>query len=70
MTLYTPIAEFDVFPNQGNNVSERIVATYQSRSVYVEKNDDGNYQIVKLLSTDPKDFMDSNFQPGAILPSL
>lgn len=69
MTLYTPMAESDIFPNQGTNTSARIVTTYQSRSVYVEKNDNGNYQIVKLLSTDPKDFMDPQYQPGAILSS-
>ena len=67
MTLYTPMIETDIFPNQVDNNSERTVTTYQNKAVYVEKNEDGNYQIIKLLSTDPKDFMDPEYQPGSIL---
>lgn len=67
MTLYTPMIETDIFPNQVDNNSERTVTTYQNKAVYIEKNEDGNYQIIKLLSTDPKDFMDPQYQPGSIL---
>ncbi|ASK63472.1 hypothetical protein CFK37_15575 [Virgibacillus phasianinus] len=69
MTLYTPMTESEIFPEQNNQNSNRLVINHQNRSVYVEKNKAGNYQIVQLLSTDPKDFMDPEYQPGSILSS-
>ncbi|ASN05681.1 YlzJ-like family protein [Virgibacillus necropolis] len=68
MILYTPMVESDVFPNQDNS-SNRVIITHQNRPVCVEKNQEGNYQIVQLLSTDPKDYMDPQYQPGAVLSS-
>lgn len=68
MILYTPLSESDIFPSQNDKINQRSVITHQNRSVYVEKNEDGNYQVVQLLSTDPKDFMNTQYQPGSILP--
>ncbi|WP_430785835.1 YlzJ-like family protein [Virgibacillus flavescens] len=68
MILYTPLSEADIFPSQNDN-SQRSVIIHQNRSVYVEKNEEGNYQVVQLLSTDPEDFMNAQYQPGSILPT-
>ena len=68
MIHYTPLAESDIFPD--NNVdSNRLLIKHQNKSVYVERNEDGNYQVVQLLSTNPNDFMDPKYQPGSILSS-
>lgn len=69
MILYTPLAESDIFPNEDNN-SNRLVIKHQEKPLYVEKGEDGNYQILQLLSTDPNDFMDPQYQPGSTLPSI
>ncbi|MUK89857.1 hypothetical protein GMD78_15920 [Ornithinibacillus sp. L9] len=67
MILYTPLAETDIFPNEaGENVNRECVS-YNGKQVYVERNNDGTYQVLQLLSTDPQDFLDSTYAPGTIL---
>lgn len=66
MILYTPLAESDIFPVDYSN-SNRLLISHQDRSLYVEKNKDGDYQILQLLSTDPNDFMNPQYQPGSTL---
>lgn len=66
MILYTPLAQSDIFPEDNRNTN-RLIVNHQNRPLYVEKNEDGNYQVLQLLSTDPNDFMDPQYQPGSIL---
>lgn len=66
MILYTPLAESDIFPDEDSN-SNRLVIKRQEKSLYVERSEEGNFQILQLLSTDPNDFMDPQYQPGSIL---
>lgn len=69
MILYTPIVESDIFPAQDQKSSNRSVIIHRNKTIFVENNGDGNYKVVQLLSTDPKDFMDPQYQPGSILSS-
>lgn len=65
--LYTPLTETDIFPPNETDFSKRKCVSYKGRSLYVEQLDDGSYELLQLLSTDPKDFMDGSFTPGSIL---
>ncbi|MDI3317284.1 MAG: YlzJ-like family protein [Bacillota bacterium] len=38
------------------------------RRLLVERGADGRRRVVRLLSTDPADFLDARFQPGTVLP--
>ncbi|MBX5465835.1 MAG: hypothetical protein IRZ26_09815 [Clostridia bacterium] len=38
------------------------------RRLLVERGRDGRRRVVRLLSTEPADFLDARFQPGAPLP--
>ncbi|MFD1037928.1 YlzJ-like family protein [Virgibacillus byunsanensis] len=64
MILYTPLAESDIFPTNQDTFSNRHFISVQGKSMYVEQVEDGSYQLLQLLSTDPKDFLDENFLPG------
>ncbi|SES76706.1 YlzJ-like protein [Oceanobacillus limi] len=67
MILYTPLAETDIFPHEaGENVNRECI-NYNGKQVFVEKNKDGSYQLLQLLSTDPQDFLDDNYSPGTII---
>ncbi|GGB30764.1 hypothetical protein F3157_04530 [Virgibacillus dakarensis] len=65
--LYTPLSEADIFPCSDKEFSNRQCISYQGKQLYVEQLDDGSYQILQLLSTDPQDFMDAAYTPGTIL---
>lgn len=64
MILYTPLSESDIFPSEESVHHKRSCVTHNGRSLYVEENDDGSYQLLQLLSTDPNDFLDTSYTPG------
>ncbi|HEX6593954.1 MAG TPA: YlzJ-like family protein [Bacillota bacterium] len=67
MILYTPLSETDIFPTSSEIYSNRHCVTYDGKSCFVEKQADGTYQLLQLLSTDPNDFLNENYTPGTIL---
>lgn len=66
MILYTPLCETDVFPIE-QDYSNRKCVTHQGKLLYVERQADGSYQLLQLLSTDPQDYLDTNYSPGNTL---
>lgn len=66
MILYTPLSQADIFPNNDEDHPKRQCVSYQGRMLYVEEGDDGSYELLQLLSTDPQDFLSAEFSPGNI----
>lgn len=69
MILYTPLAAADIFPQMEDTQAARQDISYGGKMVYTEQKNDGSYEVLKLLSTDPNDFLDQNFAPGSMLHS-
>ncbi|WP_164215510.1 YlzJ-like family protein [Virgibacillus sp. YIM 98842] len=67
MILYTPLSQEDIFPTANSSYNNRQFISYEGRSVYAEQMEDGSYQLLQLMSTDPQDFLDEKFTPGSIL---
>ncbi|WP_175631881.1 YlzJ-like family protein [Virgibacillus siamensis] len=67
MILYTPLANTDIFPAADDAFTKRQCVAYQGKQFYVEETEDGAYQVLQLLSTDPQDFMKQEYNPGTIL---
>ncbi|MUV39902.1 hypothetical protein JNUCC1_03786 [Lentibacillus sp. JNUCC-1] len=67
MILYTPLSETDIFPADEKAMAKRAFLSHQGRTCYTEKQDDGSYLVLQLLSTDPNDFLDGSFLPGTII---
>lgn len=67
MIHYTPLSEMDIFPNTGQEeiFQKRCCVSYEGRLMYVEKNGEGAYELLQLLSTNPDDFMDETLTPGS-----
>ncbi|SDQ59329.1 YlzJ-like protein [Virgibacillus subterraneus] len=65
--LYTPLSETDIFPYSEKDFSNRHCVSYKGKDLYVEQTEDGSYQLLQLLSSDPQDFMNSDYNPGTIL---
>lgn len=66
MVLYTPLTHSDIFPSEDTQSSRQFVS-YQGRTIYVEELQNGSYELLELMSTDPQDFLDSNYLPGTKL---
>lgn len=67
MILYTPLSQDDIFPTTEDVFSNRQCISYAGKTCYVEKNNNGEFQLIQLLSTDPQDFLNENFTPGTII---
>ncbi|MEW9676657.1 YlzJ-like family protein [Lentibacillus sp. L22] len=65
--LYTPLSELDIFPSSEKHYAKRQCVSYKGRALYVEQQDDGSYQLLQLISSDPQDFLDGTLTPGTIL---
>ncbi|MFC0301365.1 YlzJ-like family protein [Virgibacillus soli] len=67
MILYTPLSESDIFPQDENEFGKRHCVSHGGKTLYVEEQADGSFQLLQLLSTDPNDFLDQQYNPGTIL---
>ncbi|AXI09135.1 hypothetical protein CV093_09945 [Oceanobacillus sp. 143] len=67
MILYTPLAITDIYPDISNTFENRTYIEYEGKLIAVDKNTDGSYQMIQLLSTDPQDFLNDNYAPGTII---
>ncbi|WP_085992361.1 YlzJ-like family protein [Oceanobacillus senegalensis] len=67
MILYTPLSENDIFPPTEDAFSSRQCISCDGKMMIADRNQDGTYQVVQLLSSNPEDFLDQRFLPGSIL---
>ncbi|HLR61864.1 MAG TPA: YlzJ-like family protein [Lentibacillus sp.] len=65
--LYTPLSTTDIFPSSDKEFQKRQCVSHNGKQLYVEEREDGHYQVLQLLSTDPNDFMNPDYLPGTIL---
>ena len=61
MVLYTPLSEQDIYPQSTANHK---VISYHGKTVLAQETEDKQLQIVQLISTDPKDYLQQSFTPG------
>lgn len=66
MILYTPLNQSDIFPMDSEDPIKRQCVSYQGKLLYVEEFEKGSYELLQLLSTDPQDFLNTEFSPGNI----
>ena len=67
MILYTPLALEDVLQGMDEMTAKRECVSYQGRMFYVDKMENGDYQLVQLISTDPNDYLNQQYLPGTNL---
>lgn len=74
MMLYTMMPEELIFPTMEQEYSKHKVVAINGVSLLVNEAEQGEYSIVRVMSTDPTHFLDNRFSPGqkitmsAILP--
>jgi hypothetical protein len=65
MILYTMMPHELIFPSEAESFSKQMTITYQGVPLLVELTDQQNFQVVRVLSSDPQHFMDERLYPGA-----
>ncbi|HEY2420988.1 MAG TPA: YlzJ-like family protein [Neobacillus sp.] len=65
MILYTMMPQELIFPNEADAYSNQMTITYQGIPLLVERTEQKNFQVVRILSSDPNHFMDDRLCPGA-----
>lgn len=66
MVLYTPLDYQDVFDEDELDYQTTM---YKGKMVRFRTDETGQQRLVQLLSTDPADYLATDFSPGAILPN-
>jgi hypothetical protein len=67
MILYTSMPTEQIFPVSQDAYEQQSVISYKGADVIVEKVTDGEFRIVRLLSTNPDHFLDQTYMPGQMI---
>lgn len=65
MILYTMMPHELVFPPASQEFSQQKMITYKGIPILVVETEDRQYQVVRVMSSDPQHFLDSDCSPGA-----
>jgi hypothetical protein len=65
MILYTMMPHELIYPYEVDAFTKQQTVTYQGIPLLVEVVDQQNLQVIRILSSDPKHFMDDKLCPGA-----
>jgi hypothetical protein len=64
MILYTMMPNELIFPVQEDSFSQQQFIEMNGVSMIVEKSEEQQYRIVRLLSTDPQHYLSEEYMPG------
>jgi hypothetical protein len=65
MILYTMMPNELIFPYEADVVSKQQIVNLQGIPLEVELTDQQDFQVIRILSSDPQHFMDERIFPGA-----
>ncbi|SES77816.1 YlzJ-like family protein [Anaerobranca gottschalkii] len=67
MLLYTTVPMEQIFPSETNNIQYQEIDLGNGKKVIVEKINDSQCKIVRLISTDAYDYLNPQYQPGSVI---
>ncbi|SHJ56777.1 YlzJ-like protein [Anaerobranca californiensis DSM 14826] len=67
MLLYTIVPIEQIFPSEINNLQYQEIDLGVGKKIIIEKINDSQCKIVRLISTDSNDYLNPQFQPGSII---
>lgn len=65
--IYSPIPLDQIFPDNVNNTEYQELDIGDGRKVLVERVNENQSKIVRLISTNCNDFLDPRYQPGTLI---
>jgi hypothetical protein len=67
MILYTIMPQEWMFPVEDSAYQNQQLVTYNGVSMIVEKNENNEVKIVRLLSSDPQHYLSDQYLPGSLI---
>jgi len=67
MIMYTMMPEELIFPIQQDTYEKQQIIQYNGIPLLVEKNELHQYEVIRILSTDPNHYLHAPIQPGTKL---
>jgi hypothetical protein len=67
MILYTSMPPEMIYPTANEVFSNQSIISYKGVPIVVDKSEEGQYKIVRLLSTDPNDYLNGDYSPGTMI---
>ncbi|GAF63593.1 YlzJ-like family protein [Alkalihalobacillus trypoxylicola] len=67
MILYTMMPHEQVFSNDEQSYTQYVTLPVKDGHLIVEKVNHSDYQIVRLLSTNPMSYLNNEYTPGTII---
>ncbi|WP_425060923.1 hypothetical protein SCACP_16840 [Sporomusa carbonis] len=67
MILWTIVPEEAIFVNQNQSIAAYEEIEYSGQKVLVEKVSAKEFRVVRLLTTNPSDYLRNDLQPGTII---
>ena len=67
MILYTMMPQELIYQTDIQDYERVTQINYDGIPLVVEKTDDYNYRVLRVLSTDPKHYLDSRCTPGSMI---
>ena len=67
MILYTTMPQELIFQTDAIEYGKQTVIEYEGISVLVEMNENHDYRVVRVMSSNPDDYLDGRLCPGTIL---
>lgn len=64
MILYTMMPQELIFPTQQQTEPQLQLVTYQGVPLMVERTEEMDYRVVRVISTDPMHYLDERYRPG------
>lgn len=65
MILYTMMPQELIFPCNESDFGKQLEVVVDGIPLMVEKTEDNEYRVVRVMSTNPEHFLDSRCMPGA-----
>ena len=70
MIMYTMMPEELIFPMSQDIYEKQQVINYNGIPLLVSKNEANELEVIRVLSTDPNHFLQTDMQPGAKIPTI
>ncbi len=67
MILYTTMPQELVYQTQESEYAKQKVIDFEGIPLLVEMNENHDYRVLQVMSSDPSHYMDDRFCPGVIL---
>jgi hypothetical protein len=67
MILYTSMPQEMIYPPSNEAFTNQSIISYRGVPVVVDKSEEGQYKIIRLLSTDPNDYLNGDYSPGTMI---